>query len=569
MKFFISKVIDFFYLVKSFLGTLVFVLIAKLKRKIDINVSNRNPKMKLLLLHPGYSSARHIRNYEATIKLISNFFNVELFILKCNSLVTACGFISNVNTNLYEPLIKNKAKCLACQTRLKSDLSFKNVSWINLSSLINQKDIAFVEKQISSLTAITNPKDLLKLKYEGVLLGDRIWEAAQRFCLMGTPEKIEHIEKRTVIYEFIKTGYLYAIASNKLFNEMKFDLVLCNEMSYIEWGIPSRFAIKNKVPVMHQAHFYSGEKKLCLSLKTSSSELSNLPHLPSKDHFNNVFSDIKLSKKLIGNYKLSLDELSDYVKNLKYSSSSLDLSSDTRSAINTLENSKKPNILILVHLCWDSSLSFSEPVFETLEDWIISTFIAAKNLTSYNWIFKIHPAEIEENSVNKVFNSTHLINKLRAQHKPTNIFVINNPIDIKNTALLKKISSVISVTGTAAVEFPAMGIPCLLASRKGYSRYGFVTHSKSIEDYEFKLKTIRKSTLINNEKIKKARVLLGYLFDLNNYFIVDKINYTRFHKSSSIIIASKTRSNINYAKFIFNNSKQKFKNPPDFLKFIH
>ncbi len=542
--------------------------LATFKKKILLNDSGeKKPRMKLLLIHPGFSSYRHQKNYEVIILSLSKYFQIELHSIICSANISACGFISNVNANLNDNLNIANRNCFLCNNKLVLNSSFKNINWVNTKKFINKKDWIYINKQLTNVHKIKNVQDLIGLKYFKTVIGDRIWESVQRYAFSGSPIDLKKIEPCSVIYEFIKTGLFYSAVAKNFFESNSFDLILTNEVSYIEWGILSRFAIMHKIPILHQSHFYNGEKKLCLALKTSEAELGNLPHLPKPDYLKKILTNAKKVNFYLDIQKTALNKIDSYYSKLAFVHGSKVLSRNSLEALSVINNSSNPNVIIFIHLCWDASLSFSSPIFSTMEDWISFTFKIAENNKDVNWIFKIHPNELEVNFINKNNNSLTFMQELLDKSDASNIYLIDSLVNLKQKEIIPKLHAVISVTGTVAIEYPSLKVPCILASKKGYGDFGFSINTKSIIDYENLLNNIKVIKKVSKKNVHNARVLLGYLFDDSSYFDVSNVNYSGTNlNSNELFNTAFSFNNLNYLDLVFNQKINNFENNPLFLK---
>ncbi|MBF0485491.1 MAG: hypothetical protein HQL16_03145 [Candidatus Omnitrophica bacterium] len=463
---------------------------------------------KVLLLHPGYSIARHFNNYEAVLSVLDVMYGIKVEALVCNKAVSGCCLRGALG-QLPDGMIKDWDACTPCQKKLRNRLKPFDASLIFLTDLVSDEDRRSADAIVRNLPNPVTVAEIIKLEVKGVLIGADIWQSIQRCLFIGSPKSISLIPGN-VAYEYIKSGILYAYAMDAFFQKNRYDLILSNEVGYIDWGIPVRFALKNKIPVLNQNHCFYWLKMLTLRLNKSLEDLHNIPHVPTLNEFKNAVGTQDLMDQYIEKGRIALINFMGQAD-----------------PHNKVRNDKKcrefftgkKNVVIFTHLCWDGALAAGDVIFSTFEDWLTKTFEIASQEKDVNWIFRLHPAERELKTNSQINTLTHL-NQLLKENPSSNIKIMDGTEGLKTCDILPFIHAGISVIGTVSMELPAHGVPCLLASRKGYAEQEFVISVKSVDDYVSKVRAIKDAPRPTKRQQELALAYAGLAFDKKRCFDV-------------------------------------------------
>ena len=117
--------------------------------------------------------------------------------------------------------------------------------------------------------------------------------------------------------------------------------------------------------------------------------------------------------------------------------------------------------------------------FRDFRDWLEVTISAAIENTNVNWLFKPHPCDAWYGGVT--------LSDLLPAKMPSHIAQL--PIETPGADLLSSVDALITVHGTAGLEFAAQGKPVLLADRGWYDLAGFSVAASSRAEYAKLLRT--------------------------------------------------------------------------------
>jgi hypothetical protein len=487
---------------------------------------NNNPteiehdKYKILLVHPGYSIPRHYNHIEAVLQLLKKQKlnqEIELYILSCGGAVNACGFVSFYPGDISSSAKIAKSQCSRCQKfhsrRMPQDL----YTHINVSEIITELNLdQQVDNLIGSLGSKLCYKRLRDFQVADVKIGDLVIESIQR-SLYETTHDEYFIEKGSVVYEYLRSGIIYSLVSDEIFSRTRFDLALSNEVSYVDWGVPARFAIKHGVTCLYQGHHYPGEQFLLLTKHTTLEGMKRPPYIPTKDLVQKLMSQDLLFEEFKQRGKNYLDSFSGFSGLRENSITKAQLANDLGQNFDI----GRKNIIVFTHLCWDGAQSFGDMLYDSFEGWIEDVFDIAVSRTDLNWIFRIHPAEAKFPISRR--NTTTFLQSKWSVRKPANVFIQKGDSKVKTVDLMPYTSAGLSALGTVCLEFSTYGIPCLLSTRLGYAEFPFVHSAATLADYRDMVYHVDSLSPPTREEQDMALVLFGMSFSKDSYIGVENL----------------------------------------------
>lgn len=165
-----------------------------------------------------------------------------------------------------------------------------------------------------------------------------------------------------------------------------------------------------------------------------------------------------------------------------------------------LDDTKK-NVVIMAHCFSDWNHCASNLLFRDYYSWLEEVLKAAKNINNVNWILKLHPSR-------RLYGESDEANKLIEKHNIDNVKIF--PEEYSGESLKNIADVIVTVHGTAGIEYSCCGIPCVLAGDAYYKGYGFTIDSTTKEEYLNRLTQLDKIPRLNNEQIKKACFIFYY-----------------------------------------------------------
>lgn len=146
-----------------------------------------------------------------------------------------------------------------------------------------------------------------------------------------------------------------------------------------------------------------------------------------------------------------------------------------------------PLAVVYVHCLWDGNLFFGRDLFDDYTDWFRATYIAARENSAVNWVFKLHPANIWKTqfSGNKLHEPYEykVIRDLNLGSMPQNCKFLEPDSPVNTYDLLRLADVAVTVRGTAGLEAACMGSLVITAGSGRYSHEGFSLDPELKGDY--------------------------------------------------------------------------------------
>ncbi|MBE0533507.1 MAG: hypothetical protein IH626_22010 [Rhodospirillales bacterium] len=142
-------------------------------------------------------------------------------------------------------------------------------------------------------------------------------------------------------------------------------------------------------------------------------------------------------------------------------------------------------------------LNFLDPL-----DWMQTTIEAALQSPHVNWLFRPHPLEDRYGGVS--------LRSLMPEHLPPHIRLA--PRGSSGADIMRSVDALVTLYGTAGVEFAGLGKPVLSASRGWYHDIGFTRTPATRDDYKAALGTTWWEGLGNEQTRYLANVFAGWHF---------------------------------------------------------
>ena len=98
--------------------------------------------------------------------------------------------------------------------------------------------------------------------------------------------------------------------------------------------------------------------------------------------------------------------------------------------------------------------------------------------------------------------------------------------DLNTKSISTCADAIVTVHGTAGLEFACLGVPVVLAGRPFYSGFGFTTEPESVTDYERELLALKDISPLSESQVKKALEVYSIWdrqFDWNNPIITPDV----------------------------------------------
>ncbi len=379
--------------------------------------------------------------------------------------------------------------------------SFTNVEYWRMDKYLSENKESINKKSRILYSSLSSVDDIKKLKYNNVLIGDIVYDEALRNGKWLST--IKSIDER--VYKSIHQSISYIESISHLEKEKNIKSA-CFSHGTSYGGIVLRyFAIKEKINYM--GIIGSGPIRKFSTFTNRNPWTAEPPVSFIKELLADTKSRTKLlsdanrfiENKFSGNLN-HFDAKRAFSKENKFYFSKADFCAEFE-----LNNGKK-NIFIMLHAFNDYPNHF-DCVFNDYFDWFTATLSIAKANDKVNWIFKEHPSA-------KFYPTEDLNLKSYFENIPSNIILLDSEKKINSKSLLNICDAVITVSGTASLEFSGFGIPSIICSDNYFSSYGICYEAKNKDDYKDLLSNIESIESLGMDKQEDAKIINYIIFGI-------------------------------------------------------
>ena len=360
-----------------------------------------------------------------------------------------------------------------------------------------------------SFLKLRDPKSILDIKIDNIKVGDLIYDQVLRSIQKGTIKKIDFNVYKTMI-----RSWHYFYQYKLLFFFKNYDYYIATHTAYPEYGILCRQALKNNIIVIETS-----------DIQMSMYDENTRNFVPTYHQGINlsISNDIKRSKiPLDKTYKIAREKLSKRFDNeLDQIDSQKAFTGNVydRESLNKKINfgSNKKIGFVFTHIFVDSPHLSESMLFPDYYVWLEKTLEYCSNSKDVTWIIKPHPSSAS-------YGEKGMVEKMISSVNSSNIFIC--PDDFNTKSIINCADMIITVHGTAGLEFSCLGIPVILGGTPFYSGFGFAIEPKSIEEYENIIMNANLLSYLSKEKILKALQVFEAWerqFDWNNPIIDSRI----------------------------------------------
>jgi len=338
------------------------------------------------------------------------------------------------------------------------------------------------------LNSVSNLRELEALEYQGIVIGDLIYDVYLRRFKKPTVDLID--------FGLVEVTSQFLQHFDQLYKRFVCEEVagVCVSHTVYLLGLPSRIAAFFGVPAFQ----VTGEKidLICLEKSHAYTSFKYYPEI-----FRCLPEPIQVKGKRIALERLNRRTSGEIGVDMFYSRASA--YSSRQSTQRLLDISSRPKILIAIHDFFDSPHSYGNNFYPDFYEWLLALAKIAK-LTDYSWYIKTHPdIRGDGNLVLDSFVSEFTQFKIL-------------PASASHHQLIREgISVALTIFGTIGVEYPFLGIPVIAASQnQPHIRYNFCLSPKDAIEYE--------AILLDIDKLKPPKEMesiLEYYF-MHNIFML-------------------------------------------------
>lgn len=375
--------------------------------------------------------------------------------------------------------------------------SFTNSTSYSLDEFLNKNRNEvklIVDKELSG---IRSPLELYNYSYNGLLVGDLIYDYCLRVCQQSTIVEISQNVKESISY-----CLSVLISLDDVTSKYEIDYTVFSHNISI-CGIIQRFFMRKEVwgvtgiigsgPIRKFSSFSGGRNTYVGEIPQATIQAI----LHDRDMKNKVLNsyDNLVKERYSGKSKQKDAVLAFNPKHKIYSNKN-----EFCSSFNL--DSEKPNVFISLHVFTDFPNHFLG-VYKDYFDWMIKTLeIIVKN-DKVNWIIKEHPASHLYRT--KDLDLRKIIDSKVGGYK--NIVFFPRESNFNSASIQYVADTIVTASGSSAIEFACFGIPSLICSKSYYQPYDISFYASSMTSYEEQLLGIQGYKELGRDKRDVAKII--------------------------------------------------------------
>lgn len=340
------------------------------------------------------------------------------------------------------------------------------------------KDQALIQQKLNEIKSkldINNGASVLDIKFDGILVGDLIYDTYLRFFHQPTIEKINDD-----VIHIIEVALNVFYNFNLFIKSNPVKVLVNSYSSYIHHGIPARICLYNNIEV-----YTVGSYSYIINKLSKDFPYHQINHTLFSPDKNLSDQQLDLAKQIFtSRFEGIIDPATSYMKQSAFSDKPLN------PEVKKLFSKEPRNIVIYAHDFYDSPHVNRMLQFPDLYQFLKQTLQALIDLKGTTVFIKTHPngiAGCKEKTIDLV-NSFHKSHFHILDESVSNLHIIDLKPDLIATA-----------RGTVCVEMAYFEIPTVALYDNLYANFDFVHTCKTTESY-FSILKGEEKPIINFDK---------------------------------------------------------------------
>lgn len=380
------------------------------------------------------------------------------------------------------------------QTAIAAYRPFGIARWIFLGrSFIYLSPLIFLWANFQALCCffkLRKPEELLGIRMGKIKAGDLVYDEILRSTKQPTIAKLG-----LDTYKVIARSWYYYCQYRLLFLFNSYRYYIATHTAYPEYGLLCRVALCHKVTVIEtsdiQMSVYDGigdDNLPTYHQGINSAILSGLHSCTRSTIERENLARESLRQRVDAQIK-QMDTLRAYSGRVYQRKDLLD----------ALGVAPQQRIgFILAHVFCDSPHLSSSMLHADYFRWLESTIECSADAEGITWIVKPHPSSA-------LYGEEGLVESMVRRAGRDNLRVC--PADMNTRSLIDCADVVVTVHGTAGLEYACFGIPVILAGTPFYAGFGFTHEPKTAEEYCALIRDAAKLDRLSPEQISQALIV--------------------------------------------------------------
>jgi hypothetical protein len=306
---------------------------------------------------------------------------------------------------------------------------------------------------------IKTPEDLLKLKFDDVLVGDLVYDTYLRYfneptIKLNDPNLVKVMEVAlNIFYGFSAMLKKYNVKT--LFNSYN---------TYIEHGIPARLCLAKKIKVLT-----FGSYSYIVQEATTEFPFHTINHTLFDPNKKIDPKNLELAKQnFTSRFTGAIDEATRYMKTSAFSEKPIN------EDLKNLFGSSKRNVVIYTHDFYDSPHVNRCLQFPDLYQFLVQTLEAIKATSDTNFYIKTHP--------NSYGDSRERTIAMVKAYGLKNFHILDDSVSNLHIIQLKP-DLIVTARGTVGVEMAWFKIPVVALYDNIYINFNFVHSCRDLDTF--------------------------------------------------------------------------------------
>lgn len=167
----------------------------------------------------------------------------------------------------------------------------------------------------------------------------------------------------------------------------------------------------------------------------------------------------------------------------------------------------RPIVAVLPHMFQDVPSGHRWSLFRDYLSWFRYTLRLLPRARDTNWLIKPHPAE-------ELMDSDVTAASIYQEHPDAsaagNVSLLAK--DVTPASLIEFVDGLVTVRGTAALEFSCCGIPSLVAGSAPYTGFGVTIEPETKSEYGKLLEGLADVSPLNRDRVEKAQIIAFIIY---------------------------------------------------------
>ncbi len=341
------------------------------------------------------------------------------------------------------------------------------------------------------LAGAATRREVESLEFRGVRVGRHVLNTLAMDLRRGRLDPSDP-ETRGHIGRYLARAIDAVLASERLLDRLRPDLLLLGEKGYLPFGPLFETAVNRGIPAIT---WNASQRPDALVFKRFCSR-------NSAAHYFTLSPETWAAARRMPwtdarQRELDQEIARHYAEGIRFQGEPLQAGKSLKTAgevrrLLGLDPSRKTAV-VFSHILWDGTLSYGHNLFDDYEEWLVETVRAACANPRVNWIVKFHPANLWKSR--QTGHRGELWDRVAIRKGvgplPSHVTLMDPDTEINTFSLFDVADYCVTVRGTIGIEMPCYGVRVFTGGAGRYSGLGFTEDSATAQEYLSKLARIQ------------------------------------------------------------------------------